>query len=260
MYGKITSFTVEKGFGFIRGEDGKDYFFHVKDFAGERPNAFADGLPIIFDPIPTPKGYRAQDCKLLEAQSLCFEVPDSILITNLDHIKGWEVIEACDWSVESGWHSDKEAAFDEFKKRIQILRANGVVQFKYIKGTDSENNYIFTTFKYTGRPVFVARVVVNGVLKKEDFHSINDRVRSLLDAHGDNKKKCLEIIKSNWRWTIFGIVFSTLFIVFCAVVLKEFFIIWAAVFVDVIILLRAWYVRLENTIQDFWVSSPSTFV
>jgi CspA family cold shock protein len=59
--GKVKRLVTEKGFGFIVGSDGKDYFFHrsgVKDNAFEKLRA--DGA-VTFDPGYSDKGPRAEN-------------------------------------------------------------------------------------------------------------------------------------------------------------------------------------------------------
>ncbi|MHC8375647.1 cold-shock protein [Pseudomonas sp. MDT1-16] len=46
----------ERGFGFIRGNDGRNYFVHKKSVAG---GELVDGQQVEFDGMPGPKGYKA---------------------------------------------------------------------------------------------------------------------------------------------------------------------------------------------------------
>ncbi|HET6380026.1 MAG TPA: cold shock domain-containing protein [candidate division Zixibacteria bacterium] len=58
--GTVKRVVSERGFGFITGEDGKEYFFH-RD--GLSPSIDFDrlvgGEPVTFDPEQGPKGLRA---------------------------------------------------------------------------------------------------------------------------------------------------------------------------------------------------------
>jgi len=61
MYGTIARVYADKGFGFIKGEDGKDYFFHHS--AIERPLKFeelAGGDEVEFEDTRSSKGLRAE--------------------------------------------------------------------------------------------------------------------------------------------------------------------------------------------------------
>ena len=64
MTGEIVRVEFEKGFGFIRGEDGVERFFHATALQGMR---FDDlrRLPVLvtFEPTQTPKGLRAEQVR-----------------------------------------------------------------------------------------------------------------------------------------------------------------------------------------------------
>jgi hypothetical protein len=57
MKGIINTWLPEKGYGFIKGDDGKDYYFNIK-YLQEKSHisALAEALPIAFDQQATPKG------------------------------------------------------------------------------------------------------------------------------------------------------------------------------------------------------------
>jgi len=61
MKGKITRLIQDKGFGFIKGEDNTEYFFHrsaVKNISFEE---LIDGQDVEFKDDEGPKGPRAED-------------------------------------------------------------------------------------------------------------------------------------------------------------------------------------------------------
>jgi cold shock CspA family protein len=64
MNGNVVRMMSEKGFGFIRGEDNKDYFFHKVDFHGFFDDLVEDFLAgrkvaVTFMITPSDKGPRA---------------------------------------------------------------------------------------------------------------------------------------------------------------------------------------------------------
>ena len=66
MIGKLEKIIVEKGFGFIQGEDGNQYFFHRSGFNGFFEELAQDyynnqNVQLTFNPMKTDKGYRAED-------------------------------------------------------------------------------------------------------------------------------------------------------------------------------------------------------
>ena len=63
MNGKIKFFNEKKGFGFIIGEDNKDYFFHVSKMKSEQvPDKNQN---VEFDTEETNKGLQAINVELM---------------------------------------------------------------------------------------------------------------------------------------------------------------------------------------------------
>lgn len=65
MTGTIKRLVVDKGFGFILGADGTEYFFHQSALADPRSptrgfDALQEGDSVTFDPTLGPKGPRAE--------------------------------------------------------------------------------------------------------------------------------------------------------------------------------------------------------
>lgn len=55
MKGIVKRFYVRKGFGFIEGDQGTEYFFHYSDFTGDKA-ALRPGLDVEFQPQQGDKG------------------------------------------------------------------------------------------------------------------------------------------------------------------------------------------------------------
>jgi CspA family cold shock protein len=56
--GRVVRIRDDRGFGFIRGDDGQEYFFHVSSVVGD-PTAIEPGRAVIFDAETSPRGLRA---------------------------------------------------------------------------------------------------------------------------------------------------------------------------------------------------------
>lgn len=66
MKGKVIKLVLERRFGFIEGEDGKEYFFHKDDLNGFFDDLAEDMMKgrkvdVNFTIVPSPKGPRAAE-------------------------------------------------------------------------------------------------------------------------------------------------------------------------------------------------------
>ena len=65
MFGKVTKFFHNKGYGFILGEDGNTYFVHTSKLYGEYLDK---GYYVFFKPYKTDKSdYNAKNVNVIEA-------------------------------------------------------------------------------------------------------------------------------------------------------------------------------------------------
>ena len=62
MKGKCKFFNESKGFGFIAGEDDKDYFVHITDI--DRGLELTEDLNVTFDVIEGDRGPKTSNVKL----------------------------------------------------------------------------------------------------------------------------------------------------------------------------------------------------
>ena len=61
MTGKIRTLRVDKGFGFVKGADGQDYFFHRSAIFGEGIEDLREGDSVTFEVSQGDKGPRAEN-------------------------------------------------------------------------------------------------------------------------------------------------------------------------------------------------------
>ncbi len=59
MKGKVKWFDKKKGYGFIEGEDGRDYFVHFSDVEKDGFRALEEGEEVEFEPQETDRGTKA---------------------------------------------------------------------------------------------------------------------------------------------------------------------------------------------------------
>jgi len=65
--GTVKWFSSEKGYGFIRREDGSDVFVHHSGISGDGFKSLNEGEPVEFEILQEPKGLKAYNVVRLEA-------------------------------------------------------------------------------------------------------------------------------------------------------------------------------------------------
>ena len=60
MIGRVTFFDRKKGYGYIAGDDGRNYFFS-KNNLNTSSNSIAKGYMVLFTPSISSRGYEAED-------------------------------------------------------------------------------------------------------------------------------------------------------------------------------------------------------
>jgi cold shock protein len=64
MIGSVKRLTKDRGFGFIQGEDGHDYFFHRSELRGGLDfDDVKEGQRVSFEPRQGDKGPRAAEVR-----------------------------------------------------------------------------------------------------------------------------------------------------------------------------------------------------
>lgn len=186
MRGSIRSFLPDKGYGFIRGDDGRDYFFHASAFAGVDGGAgIIDAALVEFDERATPKGYRAVCCRLVgPSASDAYDTPPEFLTSKTSQVRGWEVMDRAAWVVHGGSRNSPDAARREAEAAARWLGANALLELEYYKSTGSEagtgrGTHHFTVHHFRGRPVVLAKRHAAGSKRAADLTGLDGRAAAL---------------------------------------------------------------------------------
>jgi cold shock CspA family protein len=104
MVGLVTNYNSEKRYGFLKGDDGQSYFFHVTDVMGDLQIAVNSAAS--FEPSISPKGLRARHVVIRETSALGPQVgsspqasrprtvycePDHFIMTRGPGVQGYEI-------------------------------------------------------------------------------------------------------------------------------------------------------------------------
>jgi len=61
--GRIKKIIYDRGFGFVRGDDGNEVFFHRTELNNVDFDSLEEGQAVTFEVVNSPKGPRARNLK-----------------------------------------------------------------------------------------------------------------------------------------------------------------------------------------------------
>jgi cold shock CspA family protein/uncharacterized protein YbjQ (UPF0145 family) len=181
MQGIVKTYLPDKGYGFIKGDDGKDYFFRKESFTdAAQIDKIGDGAFVTFDERATPKGYRADQLSLVTpAHVATFVLPDEVVISKTDRLPGWELLEIGDWVVHGASRDSPDQAKRELQQNARRVGANALLGVEYYKSTGAQGNYRFTIHHFRGRVAAVGRRSTRGTYTEADLTGLNQRARKV---------------------------------------------------------------------------------
>jgi len=186
LRGIIKTYLPEKQYGFIKGNDGKDYFFHHSSLLNKNDiDKLCEGLYLHFDQKATPKGYSAIQIELIEQNiTIGYEIPDTVYTSKNSYIKGWEVTGSSNWMVHGSSRNSPDSAKEEMIHRARLIGANALLNVQYYKTTGSEpgtgtGTHYYTIHNFKGKATNIARKSLNGQYKLDDLRQINNNAKAL---------------------------------------------------------------------------------
>lgn len=207
MIGVIRSYLREKGYGFINGDDGKDYFFRGNSFESAEQQLLCDGIQVEFEQIASPKGYSATKCRLVTPTRIdTYLAPVEFATSKTKSFRDWEILEEGNWLVHGSSRDSPDAAKADAIHKAELIDANALVELRYYKTTGSESakggrgTYRFTIHNYAGRPVTVGRKSSTGSLKVADLPGIDDSASYLKASLKRKTATSKTRAKYKWMW------------------------------------------------------------
>lgn len=200
MKGTVKTFLPEKKYGFIQGDDGKDYFFHANDFKNQNDTSkICDGAYLSFNQTASPKGYQAKNITFVnDMVNIKYALPERFLVSKNGEIKGWDIVEYGDWIVLGNSRNSPDEAKENAIENAEYLGSNGMVDFRYFKTTGDEagpsgGTHYFTVHNYSGRIVTLAKKSVLGEYSIPELMGLNEYAMSkkeeLVELNNKSKNK-----------------------------------------------------------------------
>jgi cold shock CspA family protein len=242
MKGIVKTYLPEKQYGFLKGDDGKDYFFHANEFLNKAHiNNICEDTVVEFEQFATPKGYTAKRCSLIDASDiLTYAVPDEFIASRSGGVRGWEVVERGNWIVHGTSNDSPDSAKRDCISNAAQIGANGFIDLDYYKTTGSERGtgrgtHYYTIHNFRGRPVVYAKRNSRGEYTLDELSRVNKRASKL--------KK--ELVAKNKRRR--NIIWSGLFVLSVFALMIEPM---AVIVLLVIGILSSWFV----SDYDWWLN------
>lgn len=206
MEGTVSNFLPSKGYGFLRGDDGRDYFAHHSDLVESQ--AAIEGQRVTFEESATPKGYRARRIRPVALRgSARYVLPHDVLTSRGDTINEWEVVERCHWMAGGSSRDSPEDAMHCLRKHAKSIGATGVLCVAYSKTRGEEPGsghgaHFFAIHNYQGRPVVLGRPSVQGTHLLSTLMGLDERAA----AHKEKLVAMTAQSRSMALATVVGIV------------------------------------------------------
>lgn len=185
MTGILQSYSNEKEYGFIKGADNNDYFFHFSSLKFKQDSyKLCKGVHLSFDQKVTPKGYKAINILIDNNISIGYIQPDTVYTSRNGDINGWEIVENSKWLIHGSSRHSPDDAKNIMLHRAKKLGGNCLIHMEYYKTTGSEpgtgkGTYYYTIHNFCGKVVNIAKKSPNGKYKLTDFQGLNDRAQLL---------------------------------------------------------------------------------
>lgn len=210
MKGTIKTYLPEKQYGFIKGDDGKDYFFHESEFREKSHiGSLCEEAFVSFEQQATPKGYKAKNCALINSSEVqSFVVPDEFITSRSNSVRGWDIVEHGRWVVHGTSRDSPDVAKRDVIDSATRIGANALINLEYYKTTGSEagtgrGTHHYTIHNFRGRAVTLAKRNSKGNYRADELSGLNERAEAL-------KKKLVEQTRAGKRKR--NIIWLTIFI------------------------------------------------
>lgn len=191
MQGRLVSYTSEKKYGFIKGDDGQSYFFHISSLNNKQDESkLIKNTLINFDPKPTPKGLAAK--KLSIPTTFFKKRAVSFFTTKESQPKHGEIESSR--SIRTRFFKDIDQAKNKLSQLARESGCNAILDKQYQKQTFSEGNYQYSVHAFRANLAIITEKVAcaSEVEKNNADNKISKTVKDF-----QSKAKALEETENN---------------------------------------------------------------
>lgn len=218
--GIVKSYSSQKSYGFIRGEDGQSFFFHISKVLPDSKGRISSGCVVSFDEKPTPKGMAAENVEVKGEAVEAFEDirEGEIIVSKSDACgRGNRVVhKLARVCVED---RDPNTAIAMLKSKAREAGCNAIVNLQ----RDRRTGEAWTSrYKYTIHVVSAEPAIVKRVVKTTDMEEVERSRRVVESEIADTPDARLE---DSTVWDAGGIkiVFNIVAFIVAAIVFVSYF-------------------------------------
>ena len=203
MTGIVKTYIESKGYGFIKGSDNKDYFFHKSNI---KSGEICDGALVTFEKKATPKGYSAEQIEVNSSENIKYEVPKNVYLSKKSQINGWENVYISDWLIDGTSEISPDKAKEDMIDKLKLVGANCGLEMEYYSTVDSEpgtgtGTHYYTVHNFCCTAANIGKKSFNGEYTKEELCLIETEAEEL-------KKELMKKTKKSKikKWVVWTIV------------------------------------------------------
>jgi cold shock CspA family protein/uncharacterized protein YbjQ (UPF0145 family) len=197
MNGAINTYNHDRGFGFIDGDDGKKYFFHIKGLERKDDVTKIDyGVSVKFEATIGEKGPVAKNISFFAVKpgsriengngdNISYANPTEFMTFKTGEVFGYEILYKSSYAVIGSTSSPgaspenaKRNAIDKAKR----IGANALINLERSSGTGNEGNRKFTTHHYSGQAVIIGKRSHTGETKESHINNMDENASRIVSS------------------------------------------------------------------------------
>lgn len=188
LKGHVVSYVADKKYGFVNGNDGESYFFHLTYLQNKgEEHRLVKNAPVSFVPSPTSKGLSAKSIEIHKSYPLQRKV--DFFVTKSPEPRFGKVIHR--ESINSRFFKDRLEGEAHLKELAAEVGGNAILNMQSKRHTWSDGNYLFKMHSFECDFAFVTESTPIDDKDKSELtiESISNQVDSFREAF----KKVLKI-------------------------------------------------------------------